>query len=133
MDAADLFFLFSGDQGPARARPPALPSLMASGVAQGLAVDKFFVYYGQPSTASLVRAQGELGQNEEYEVTLARYYEVALSMPDEGLHAIPTLVEASVQLSSLKSSVVPAPSEATPWRTSLHSVAVSTTRRAAWE
>lgn len=50
------------------------------------------------STGSLVRAHGELGQDDEYAATLARYYEVAHSMPDEGMHSIPTLVEASVQL-----------------------------------
>jgi class 3 adenylate cyclase/tetratricopeptide (TPR) repeat protein len=50
------------------------------------------------STASVVRAQAELGHDEEYASALARYYEVARSMPDEGMHSFPALVEASVQL-----------------------------------
>ncbi|MDQ1461044.1 MAG: hypothetical protein QOI08_2528 [Actinomycetota bacterium] len=50
------------------------------------------------STASVVRAYAELGNDEEYESTLARYREVARTMPDEGMRVFPVLVEASVQL-----------------------------------
>ncbi|MDQ1379400.1 MAG: hypothetical protein QOJ71_119, partial [Actinomycetota bacterium] len=50
------------------------------------------------STASVVRAYAELGNDEAYESTLARYREVARTMPDEGMRDFPVLVEASVQL-----------------------------------
>jgi class 3 adenylate cyclase/tetratricopeptide (TPR) repeat protein len=50
------------------------------------------------STASVVRAYAELGNDEAYESTLARYGEVARTMPDEGMRDFPVLVEASVQL-----------------------------------
>jgi tetratricopeptide (TPR) repeat protein len=50
------------------------------------------------STASVVRAHAELGHDDEYASTLARYSEVARSMPDETMHSFPAIVEASVQL-----------------------------------
>ncbi len=50
------------------------------------------------STASVVRAQAELGHDDAYASTLARYYEVARTMPDKGMHSFPALVEASVHL-----------------------------------
>ena len=50
------------------------------------------------STASVVRAHAELGHDDAYASTLARYSEVARSMPDETMHSFPALVEASVQL-----------------------------------
>ena len=50
------------------------------------------------STASVVRAHAELGHDDEYASALARYYEVARTMPDEGMHSFPAIVEASVQL-----------------------------------
>ncbi len=50
------------------------------------------------ATASVIRAQAELGQDDLYASTLARYYEVARALPDEGMHDIPVIVEASVQL-----------------------------------
>ncbi len=50
------------------------------------------------STASLVRAHAELGHDGEYASTLERYYDVARTMPDEGMRQFPALVEASVQL-----------------------------------
>ncbi len=50
------------------------------------------------STASVVRAYAELGNDEAYESTLERYREVARTMPDESMRDFPVLVEASVQL-----------------------------------
>ena len=50
------------------------------------------------ATASLVRAHAELGNDVEYASTLARYYDVARAMPDEGMRSIPALVEATVNL-----------------------------------
>lgn len=50
------------------------------------------------STASLVRAHAELGHDDEYASTLARYYEIARAMPDEGMRNIPAIVEATVHL-----------------------------------
>ena len=50
------------------------------------------------STASVVRANAELGNDDEYAATLARYYEVARTMPDVGMRQFPYLIEASVQL-----------------------------------
>ncbi len=50
------------------------------------------------ATASVIRAQAELGHDDVYNVSLARYYEVARTLPDEGMHSIPVIVEASVQL-----------------------------------
>jgi class 3 adenylate cyclase/tetratricopeptide (TPR) repeat protein len=50
------------------------------------------------ATASVIRAQAELGQDDLYASTLARYYEVARALPDEGMHDIPVIVEANVQL-----------------------------------
>jgi hypothetical protein len=50
------------------------------------------------ATASVIRAQAELGQDDVYTAALARYYEVARMLPDEGMHSIPIIVEASVQL-----------------------------------
>jgi class 3 adenylate cyclase/tetratricopeptide (TPR) repeat protein len=50
------------------------------------------------ATSSVVRAFAELGQDDAYASTLARYYDVARTMPDEGMRIIPALVEASVHL-----------------------------------
>jgi tetratricopeptide (TPR) repeat protein len=50
------------------------------------------------STSSLVRAHAELGHDDEYASTLARYYEIARTMPDEAMRSIPALVEATVHL-----------------------------------
>ncbi len=50
------------------------------------------------STGSVVRAQAELGHDDAYAATLVRFYEVARTLPDEGMHSIPALIEASVHL-----------------------------------
>ena len=50
------------------------------------------------STGSVIRAQAELGLDDAYAASLAHYYELARAMPDDGMHAIPAVVEASVQL-----------------------------------
>jgi class 3 adenylate cyclase/tetratricopeptide (TPR) repeat protein len=50
------------------------------------------------STGSVIRAHAELGQDDEYASLLAHFYEVAYTMPDEGMHTFPAVVEASVQL-----------------------------------
>jgi class 3 adenylate cyclase/tetratricopeptide (TPR) repeat protein len=50
------------------------------------------------ATSSVVRALAELGENDEYETALARYYDVARTMPDEGMRRIPAIIEASVHL-----------------------------------
>ena len=50
------------------------------------------------STGSVIRAHAELGQDDEYASALAHFYEVARTMPDEGMHTFPAVVEASVQL-----------------------------------
>ncbi len=50
------------------------------------------------ASASAVRAHAELGHDDAYDTTLARYYEIARTMPDANMRVIPTVVEASVQL-----------------------------------
>jgi len=50
------------------------------------------------ATASVVRAQAELGDDDGYATTLARYDEVARTMPDENMHSFPALTAASVEL-----------------------------------
>jgi class 3 adenylate cyclase/tetratricopeptide (TPR) repeat protein len=50
------------------------------------------------ATASVVRALAELGENDEYEAELARYRDVARTMPDEGMRRFPAILEAAVQL-----------------------------------
>jgi tetratricopeptide (TPR) repeat protein len=50
------------------------------------------------ATASVVRALAELGENDEYEAVLARHYEVALTMPDEGMRRMSSIIDALVQL-----------------------------------
>jgi class 3 adenylate cyclase/tetratricopeptide (TPR) repeat protein len=50
------------------------------------------------STGSVIRAHAELGQDDAYASSLAHFYEVARTMPDEGMHSFPAVVEASVQL-----------------------------------
>jgi hypothetical protein len=50
------------------------------------------------STGSVIRAHAELGQDDAYTTLLAHFYEVAYTMPDEGMHAFPAVIEASVQL-----------------------------------
>jgi class 3 adenylate cyclase/tetratricopeptide (TPR) repeat protein len=50
------------------------------------------------ATASVVRALAELGENDAYDSVLAQYYDVARTMPDEGMRSFPAIIEASVQL-----------------------------------
>jgi class 3 adenylate cyclase/tetratricopeptide (TPR) repeat protein len=50
------------------------------------------------ATSSVVRALAELGENDDYEIALARYYDVARTLPDEGMRRIPAIVDAAVEL-----------------------------------
>jgi tetratricopeptide (TPR) repeat protein len=50
------------------------------------------------ATGSKIRAHAELGDDDEYTSCLKRFYEVALTMPDESMHTFPNVVEGSVEL-----------------------------------
>ncbi|HEV7524404.1 MAG TPA: adenylate/guanylate cyclase domain-containing protein [Acidimicrobiia bacterium] len=50
------------------------------------------------STSAVIRGLAELGHDDEYATALARYYEIARTMPDEGMRQFPNLVEASVEI-----------------------------------
>jgi class 3 adenylate cyclase/tetratricopeptide (TPR) repeat protein len=50
------------------------------------------------ATAPVVRALAELGREDEYRATLSRFYDVARSLPDEGMRHIPRVVEACIEL-----------------------------------
>src|SRR4029079_5816629 len=50
------------------------------------------------STGAVVRAHDGAGQDDAYESLLAHFYEVAYTMPDEGMHTFPAVVEASAHL-----------------------------------
>jgi class 3 adenylate cyclase/tetratricopeptide (TPR) repeat protein len=50
------------------------------------------------ATGSMLRAQAELGLDDEYEASLARFREVTRAMPDENMHEFPAIVAAGVEL-----------------------------------
>ena len=45
-----------------------------------------------------MRAHAELGHDEEYAATLARLSEVSRQSPDEGMHALADIIDATVEL-----------------------------------
>ncbi|MGQ0826661.1 MAG: adenylate/guanylate cyclase domain-containing protein [Actinomycetota bacterium] len=50
------------------------------------------------ASAPVVRALAELGRTDEYRAALARFYDVARALPDEGMRHIPRVVEACIEL-----------------------------------
>jgi class 3 adenylate cyclase/tetratricopeptide (TPR) repeat protein len=50
------------------------------------------------ATASVTRALADLGDDKAYETLLARYFDVARSMPDEGMRFFPHVMSAMVEL-----------------------------------
>jgi tetratricopeptide (TPR) repeat protein len=50
------------------------------------------------ATGSVLRAHAELGDDDAYESGLAHFAEIVRRLPDEGMHTIPTVLRAGVEL-----------------------------------
>jgi tetratricopeptide (TPR) repeat protein len=50
------------------------------------------------ATGSTLRALAGLGRDDEYEMYLARFYEIARQLPDSSMHGFPNVIDACVQL-----------------------------------